>query len=499
MDSNFDEAVTTDQAAAGMEVPSAVKSLTRERLISFSVEDAWVTCGQDQRVFDDFVSTTALGLAKAYGIHMPDTETAKETLRKKLEPLFQEQRADRFIQVLGAGLGAMPNYAPMPPELIAAYNAERKCADKSSICYAPARSVYFGRDGFASACCYTRSRPLGKYPEDTVDEIWFGEKIQTMRDQLARNILPASCGKCADQLRAKNYRGLLAATFDQFAVRPTEAQPSALKRFFGLEKAVPKADPDAKEYPLCMEFELSNKCNLECTMCSGFFSSSIRANREKLPSLAQLYDSNFVEQLRPYIPHLKVAKFYGGEPFLIDLYYEIWELFIELNPTCLILITCNGTVFTNKVQRIVDKLNCRITVSFDSIDKINYERIRKNATLESTLANIDKFTAVNRKYGREMSLNICPMVSNWHGIPDIVSYANDRGLVVYFTTVTFPEKESLKFLPAEEHTKVIEGLRSAIGTPKNEIETRNFRTLTNLCQQVETWSKEARIPELVVL
>src|SRR5690606_6216470 len=80
---------------------------------------------------------------------------------------------------------------------------------------------------------------------------------------------------------------------------------------------------EVQEYPAVMEFELSNKCNLECVMCKGELSSTIRKQRDKLPPLNTPYDSTFVEQLKEFIPHLKEAKFLGGEPFLIDIYYEI--------------------------------------------------------------------------------------------------------------------------------------------------------------------------------
>jgi len=169
---------------------------------------------------------------------------------------------------------------------------------------------------------------------------------------------------------------------------PAETPLSKLRAFFR------KSEPEV--YPIRLEFELSNKCNLECAMCSGVFSSSIRANREGKPPLPQMYDSNFVEQLKPFIPHLKQAKFLGGEPFLIDIYYDIWELFIKSNPSCEIIITTNGTVFTNKVQRVLENLNCQIIVSLDSVTKDTYEGIRVNAVMERTLDHLDKFMSLNR-------------------------------------------------------------------------------------------------------
>jgi MoaA/NifB/PqqE/SkfB family radical SAM enzyme len=79
--------------------------------------------------------------------------------------------------------------------------------------------------------------------------------------------------------------------------------------------------------PKVMEFELSNECNLECVMCNGSFSSSIRKNREKLPPIISPYNDDFVNELDAFIPHLTDAKFLGGEPFMIEIYLKIGNEF----------------------------------------------------------------------------------------------------------------------------------------------------------------------------
>ncbi len=48
------------------------------------------------------------------------------------------------------------------------------------------------------------------------------------------------------------------------------------------------------------EFEFENTCNLECIMCSGELSSSIRKNIEHLEPFENKYNANFLEQLKSY-------------------------------------------------------------------------------------------------------------------------------------------------------------------------------------------------------
>ena len=64
-------------------------------------------------------------------------------------------------------------------------------------------------------------------------------------------------------------------------------------------------------------------------MCGGKWSSAIRKNREGLPPLKNHYDKDFVKQIREFLPFLREARFIGGEPFLINLYYDIWEAITE--------------------------------------------------------------------------------------------------------------------------------------------------------------------------
>ena len=114
---------------------------------------------------------------------------------------------------------------------------------------------------------------------------------------------------------------------------------------------------------LFSNFELSNICNLECVMCNGDYSSLIRKNREKRDELAIPYDEKFLLQLEEYIPFLEEVKFYGGEPFLIELYYGIWEKIIRLNPAVRISVQTNATVLNRRVNEVLSKTNFHINVS----------------------------------------------------------------------------------------------------------------------------------------
>ena len=141
--------------------------------------------------------------------------------------------------------------------------------------------MYFNVHGEVGPC-WLNLTEMGKYPENTISEIWFGEQFSKLRESVKNEDLGYRCGTCMHNMKQGNHVSVLAKLYDY---------PYPLK-----------------EYPTVMEFELSNKCNLECVMCKGELSSTIRKNREKLPPLANPYDSRFVDQLEAFIPHLEEAK-----------------------------------------------------------------------------------------------------------------------------------------------------------------------------------------------
>ncbi|MDP6909849.1 MAG: SPASM domain-containing protein, partial [Flavobacteriales bacterium] len=203
------------------------------------------------------------------------------------------------------------------------YNQSRPLGPQKKVCWAPFKSLYFGHYGKAIACCYNRTYILGNYPEQSIDEIWRGQQAENLRKYISNNNLDHGCQGCKSQILARNFDATKAKQYDQVKL-------------------------NRNGYPSVMEFELSNVCNLECEMCSGDFSSLIRQNREGKPPLEEPYDEAFVEQLEEFIPHLEEVKFYGGEPFLIDIYYQIWEKIIEINPTVRISVQTNGTILNNR-------------------------------------------------------------------------------------------------------------------------------------------------------
>lgn len=342
---------------------------------------------------------------------------------------------------------------------VGVYNQTRPTTKKNSFCHAPSINLYFSWEGKVIACCFNQKFILGNYPEQSIDEIWSGDQVKKLRGSLKKNDLSNGCDTCLRDLKNSSFKTSNALRFDEF---------------------------EAGKFPEMMEFQLTNTCNLECNMCNGWLSSTIRKNREQLPPLPMKYDSKFVEQLTDYIPHLKFTNFSGGEPFLMEIYYDIWDKIIEINPKCIIKITTNGTVFNNRVKELLEKGSFDITLSLDSLDKKTYENIRIGANFERVLSNVHSFVTHCNEKQSTMNINFCPMVDNWKEIPDFLAFCNSIQSVVYFSIVHYPLNRSLKSLSSDELRQVvyeIEEEKKRLNLPKN----KNTEEWERLKDQIHAW------------
>jgi len=321
-------------------------------------------------------------------------------------------------------------FHPLEQKLYKKYNRFRPEGAKPVFCYLPFTSLTFSFNGTVHVCGYNRDVLLGKYPDNTIDEIWQGSEAKKLREYMSNNDLDYGCRHCKYFFEKEKFSNLRPLVFDKY-YQHTDAA-----------------------FPQVFEFELSNECNLECQMCSGEVSSSIRKNRDKLPPLNSPYDDSFVDQLATYIPYLKEAKFYGGEPFLIPIYYKIWDKVKELNPDLELFTITNGTHWNNKIEKIVTDLNFDLAVSIDAFDKEKLERIRKNVIYEKLMENIRRFSKICTSKGKHLSLSFTVQKDNWEQLPLVINLCNEVNAFIYVSYLERPIKFSIADLPKDELKKI---------------------------------------------
>jgi molybdenum cofactor biosynthesis enzyme MoaA len=218
-----------------------------------------------------------------------------------------------------------------------------------------------------------------------------------------------------------------------------------------------------------MEFELSNRCNLQCIQCTGELSSSIRAHREHRPPLPAAYDDRFFDDLAAFIPHLRHASFAGGEPFLGPENFRVFDLIERLNPDLRITVCTNGTVRSERVERLFRSLRMDIIVSIDGATRATYEAVRHGASFDRVMENVAWFASETRAAGRSFGINFCLMPQTVRDLPAMLRLGDELGVAVNVLPVRGPAACSLAQLPDADLRDVLAELEAADPTLRAEL------------------------------
>jgi radical SAM protein with 4Fe4S-binding SPASM domain len=336
------------------------------------------------------------------------------------------------------------NLAPTLEDTLASFHATRRLQGLPfhSLCYAPFVQLAFTPNGNVQVCCRSRPVPIGNVAESTLREIWNGPRARTYREALKKDVFPAGCSECEVFLLGGMRENHPIHEFDGWAREADSLRPTMF------------------------DFAMSNRCNLECVHCSGEYSSLIRA-REGQPPIPAHYGDRFFEELREFLPGTRSTKFVGGEPFLQTECYRVWDMMAELCPSARTLITTNGTIWSSKVERVLEQLKqVDVAISLDGVEAPTMEEIRVNAKHATLMRNLEHFRAAARRRKASepadtrvlLQMNFCVMRRNWRELGDFFLWADSLEASAWVTPVVGPEHESVFTLPAAEMRRVVEGV-----------------------------------------
>jgi len=301
-------------------------------------------------------------------------------------------------------------------------------------CGAPNATMYFAPDGNVRACCVNTDYTLGHVGEQSIREIWEGARIASLRTALEGHDFSLGCQDCEHRIAAGDRAWSTAEQYDRYR----DHQPGA--------------------FPRRMDFILSISCNLQCVMCNGDLSSSIRIHREKRPPMASPYGDAFFEELAEFIPHLERSVFLGGEPFVAREPQRVWDLMIEQGHTGEVQVVTNGTQWSPKVERYLRELPMSLTVSIDGFTAETLEPLRVGVDRDKLFANVDRYQEALADSGGTVSFHYCLMRQNWHEFGAFCLESDRRGVQAIVMTVTGPAGFSLWDMPADELRTILDAL-----------------------------------------
>jgi len=199
--------------------------------------------------------------------------------------------------------------------------------------------------------------------------------------------------------------------------------------------------------PWKLDLVLTKACNLRCTFCISY--DSLGGERWMDFGLYQ----HIARELFPTAHSIFFCS--GGEPLLYPKIREALRL--ARNYRTFSTMVSNGTLLDRETARWLasDQSLHELTISFDGAQKETLERIRRGASYEIILDNIDFLSALKRKKGLtypRLSFHYIIMKSNAEELPEIFKICSQYGVnkvKVDYLNVTndLDSQESLFFHP----------------------------------------------------
>lgn len=341
--------------------------------------------------------------------------------------------------------------------------------DKGILCHAPFKSLRFGSGGRITVCCHNHSDIVGLYPQQSLKEIWGSEKMDALRKIFINGKLSGGCVYCISE--TKNFKNEIrsASLYDRYHASNIQ--------------------------PVILDFKTDDLCNLSCIMCSGLSSSSIRENKKLVNN--PFHSEDFFNEIKTWAPNIAEARFSGGEPFLSEFYFRIWEMLTEINPACKIFVQTNGTIINKRVKDLLEKGNFNINISVDSFNDELYGQIRKGSSLQKLLPNLQWFKDYCKSNNRFFGITSCAMQSNIQEIPSIIRKWNELGAQGWLSVVWFPAQQALWSLAEKEIIEIYQSFSSETFPESTEVEKYNkkvFDLFMDTLQQIMMVSEKHHHP-----
>jgi radical SAM protein with 4Fe4S-binding SPASM domain len=176
-------------------------------------------------------------------------------------------------------------------------------------------------------------------------------------------------------------------------------------------------------FPLHMQFELANFCNLRCPVCPTGIGAVRRAPRIMDPDLFE----RLIDEVGPYL--LTASLWAWGEPLLHPDLQHILRAIRQHDIA--ILLSTNGQRLNDEkaLEALTEEPPTYLIVAIDGLTDETNAQFRIGARLEPILEGVRRIAEFKRLHGRQLPvlhMRYIVMKHNQHEIPDLIEFARNH-------------------------------------------------------------------------
>jgi len=315
-----------------------------------------------------------------------------------------------------------------------------------SFCILPWTHLYYFNDGYVYPCSSLANKPdmrLGTI-DQSPKEIWNSKKLRDLRIKMLSNEeLPLCNQECNDSLNScKKYFGNSLFSSASASIQSTNSEGYSDYNFIAWNV-----------------FE-SNKCNLECTYCDSFHSSSwARKEKKYINNLNSKKTSNIYSDLSS----VEEIWFSGGESMIMKSTLNKMKELLTLkrnNVRVRIITNLSTNTFTEEFFSIVKQFKNSIIFGSWDLDGERGMFIRKNIDNDLIKKNIKLINSNGIRFYLQSVISIL----NIYYYFDFHKRLYEEGLIkkdnVRYYNLNFPEHLRYSILPENKKNIIKERLIS---------------------------------------
>lgn len=258
--------------------------------------------------------------------------------------------------------------------------------------------------------CCNNDTVLGNVNDETIADIWNGDKFSRIRKRMVDEGAHAFCPHTCPVLQGGKKYENLDWYEDLDAEGPIRENAEKNEQEYEEKKSV------LETKPRWVRFTYSYACNLDCYHC---YQREDATQRLKL-------SNDFMDQLPEYVETAQIVYPFGGEPFFFSPVIDFLASHNTNTETRFLLIT-NATLLTDKVFEILERIPIStMAASLDAANANSFDALRvrgRNANWDQVVTNLGRIADLRKRKDFEFTVSMTLNSVNALEIEDFVDLA----------------------------------------------------------------------------
>lgn len=224
-------------------------------------------------------------------------------------------------------------------------------------------------------------------------------------------------------------------------------------------------------YPTTLMLELTNKCNLRCTMCPR---EHQYGKEMSIGNMDTALAKKVIDECYPYLQSIGLTGL--GETLFAPNLIEIASYVKSRKKSIVIFISSNANIpdFMARVTEVLPLIDT-LQISIDGVGE-TYDAIRLGGTFGNLESNLTKLMPKALEYGVDVMFNMVISKENYESMPDVIDFAARSGVKFvnfnYINLASMPEQDMgyYDFFTTKEFTAArTETLKKIASYPSIEV------------------------------